>query len=42
VQVYVFEKFQVRVANKQYSSVRNDYEIQFTDKWVKERFSDDL
>ncbi len=30
--VYVFEKFTVKPANKQYSSVRNDYEIAFTDK----------
>ncbi len=30
--VYVFERFSVKPANKAYSSVRNDYEIAFTDK----------
>jgi len=30
--VYVFTHFKVRAANKQYSTVKNDYEIQFDDK----------
>ncbi|KAG1661128.1 hypothetical protein FOA52_011858 [Chlamydomonas sp. UWO 241] len=30
--VYVFSKFQVKVANKAYASVANDYEIHFSDK----------
>lgn len=29
---YIFEKFQVKPANKQYATVRCDYEITFTDK----------
>jgi hypothetical protein len=30
--VYVFSKFQVKVANKQYATVANDYDIHFNDK----------
>eukprot|EP00798_Chlamydomonas_sp_ICE-L_P011132 gene11132-18752_t len=30
--VYVFAKFQVKPCNKQYSSVKNDYEIHFSDR----------
>lgn len=31
-QVYYFSKFQVKVANKQYATVRNDYELHFDNR----------
>ena len=32
--VYVFNKFKVQMSNKQYASVKNDYEIVFSEKRV--------
>jgi hypothetical protein len=33
-QVYYFSKFSVKVANKQYATVRNDYELHFDNRCV--------
>ncbi|KAF5842842.1 hypothetical protein DUNSADRAFT_4726 [Dunaliella salina] len=38
--VYILRKFQVKPANKQYSTVMNDYELHFSDKSVVEEFAD--
>jgi hypothetical protein len=32
--VYYFSKFSVKVANKQYATVRNDYELHFDNRCV--------
>ncbi len=32
--MYVFNRFKVKPADKKYSSVKADYQIDFMDKWV--------
>ena len=32
LQVYYFSKFQVKPANKQYATVKNDYELHFDNR----------
>lgn len=34
-QVYYFSNFTVKPANKQYVTVRNDYQINFDGRWVR-------
>lgn len=41
VQVYYFSKFSVKVANKQYATVRNDYELHFDNRCGAKAACDD-